>query len=456
MKTTIFRINRKTRLLIPVMFVVMLAASDDTCLTANAEQAASLDLAAALDEALTQGSRVDMAESRRAASEARSDWRVSAYVPEVDLSLSGSRSRYPRTLTSIREPGVFPELDRTVFDAVGSIRWTIWDFGRGRAERRALITQARVAAFSLDIDRMETIERVSEIFLRMSLLIEQHRVREDRVHQLRQNKSEIDALLEEGRAAAVDRLRITESIHEAEFHAQAVLDDMDHVRHQLAVELGRTEPPPLDEIAYPSLSRIAPAGPADSDELFVPAPHVALAEARREAALHALDAARRSRQPRVTAFGEHRVRTGSDFEEDQEWMAGVGLSVPIFQPRLSAESQAREAEAREATRGVEQACLALQAESERLLRLTAQAKEREGVAATRIHHLDELLRAESLMYAEGRLSLSDLLATQYRLESARIERLEAIATYRLLQVRHAVLAGTLTPGRAMTIIGEHP
>ncbi len=132
------------------------------------------------------------------------------------------------------------------------------------------------------------------------------------------------------------------------------------------------------------------------------------------------------------------------------------MRTTFFQPRLSAERRAREAEAREAGGGVEQARLTLQAESEQLLRLTAQAKEREETAAARIQHLDELVHVESSMYKEGRLSLSDLLATQNRQESARIERLEAIATHRLVQVRHAVLEGSLTPGRAMNIIGEHP
>ncbi len=413
-----------------------------------------LRLDAAITEALTQGSRVLIGAARRDAAAARAGWRTSTYVPAVDLTLSATRSRYPRTLTSIRQPGVFPELDRDVLDVVAQMRWTVWDSGQGRYERRAVLSQARGADIALEMDRMETVERVSEAFLRLSLLQESQRVQHAHIQELRRRRSDIRSLLEEGRVARVDSLRIEEAVREAEMRAESLYLEIEHELNQLGAELEREQPPTLDELALFALGTTAALPTAAAEAVAEASPRLALAETRHETAQHVREATRRQHRPRLTAFAEHRTRTGADYDPDHEWIVGAAFYVPLFQPRLGAEGQARSAEAAEASLATQQARRALRVEAARLLESMTLAEERQAVANTRIAFLEEMVRVETRTYEEGRIALSEVLATRNRLEAARAERLGAVAEGRLLRLRHAVLEGSLTPERAVKITGE--
>lgn len=413
-----------------------------------------LRLDAAITEALTQGSRVLIGAARRDAAAARAGWRASPYVPVVDLTLSATRSQYPRTLTSIRQPGVFPELDRDVLDVVAQMRWTVWDSGQGRYERRAVLSQARGADIALEMDRMETVERVSEAFLRLSLLQESQRVQHAHIQELRRRRSDIRSLLKEGRVARVDSLRIEEAVREAELRAESLGREIEHVLNQLGAELGREQPPALDELALLTLGTTAARPTEEAEAVIETSPRLALAEKRYETARHVRDAASRRHRPRLTAFAEHRTRTGADYDPDHEWIVGAAVQVPLFQPRLGAEGQARSAEAAEASMVTQQARRALGVEAARLLESMTLAEERQAVAVTRIAYLEEMVRVETRTYEEGRIALSEVLATRNRLEAARAERLSAVAEGRLLQLRHAVLEGSLTSERAVEITGE--
>ncbi len=411
----------------------------------------ALDLTRALEQALAMGARVTGEAARRDAAAVRADWRASAYVPQVDLMVSGTSSQYPRTVTSIREQGVFPQLDTEIFEVVPQVRWTIWDFGQDQARRGALLSRVQGAEVAYDLARLETIERVSALFLRLALLGEQEQVQTAYREQLQKQDLEIRLLLEEGRVAAVDPMRMAEMLSELEVQIWALQQEQRYARHLLAVELQCEALPPIRLPVWQGVEDdLQPDAMLQQEGV---APHVALAHAKLEASRQAYESSRRMYRPTVQLFGEHRTRMGgADWEDDNEWIAGVVVHMPLYRSQLGVTRQAAGHEMRQAQIDADHAWLALDAEEARLQDQLVLAGERQRSVATRIAYLEAVADAEQATYAEGRSKLTDWLSMHNRLQVARVAQLDVGAEQRLLRLRLAALAGTLTPELAVQLM----
>lgn len=439
---------------LPVLILVLLAFA---AMPSRAQQAASvrLPLGEAIEQATQRGTRVRQAGASLAAAGAAAGPLASAYLPSVSATAYDLYSQYPVTVTPIREQGVFPPLDDNTYELSVSAFWTIFDFGRGSAARQAVQAVAEAAGVRYDLTRMETIEAVTAHYVRLAQLRDVQRAERQRLEALRRQQEQLEALYEEGRVSHVDRLRIAEVILEAETDLRGTRSDIEGTLLALSAELDAPRPLWLDDLMLFELSSAGSAVALPEGTGRIP-PRIAAAQAQLEAARLESRAAGRALLPSFELFATERLRSGSDFAFDDELLGGLRLRVPLFQPGARAQRQVQQARVVEQQAALEAARNEFEVALGDLLNREVEARARVTATEARVRHLEETYRIERAAYDEGRLTLTDLLATEARLSGGRSALAAAKATTLLLGLQRSVLTGTLTPALALHLTGAQP
>lgn len=410
-----------------------------------------LPLTAAIDRALTRGSRTTATRASAEAATAAAGRLTSAYMPRLSAAASVIASEHPLTITPIREPGVFPELGRTIYDVSVDAAWTVFDFGHGSAARQSAQAAARAAGARYDLTRLETIEAVASKYVRIGQLRARMEAEERRVDALRRQEEQLGLLFEEGRVARADVLRASEAVISAETDLMATSNELETVLARLTAETA--SPAPVRDADIPPID-LHVASPPREDLPTSASPHVVAAEAQLDAARDALRASRRALLPTTEVFATERLRSGSELDFDTDLSGGVRIRIPLFNGPARARRQIRQAEVAERRAELDLARQEVQVAAGDLQRRIVEAHRRAEAAARRQEHLEETFRIDRAAYEEGRLTLTDLLATESRLAATRVEEIGARAAVLLYHLQMDVLKGTLTPRRAAQLIGE--
>lgn len=439
---------------LPVLILVLLALA---AVPAGAQQAppARLSLGEAIEQATERGTRIRQAGASLEAAGAAAGPLASAYLPSVSASAYDLYSQYPVTVTPIREQGVFPPLDDNTYELSVSASWTIFDFGRGSAARQAAQAMAEAAGVRYDLARMEAIESVTAHYVRLAQLQDVQRAERQRLEALGRQQEQLEALFEEGRVAYVDRLRIAEVILEAEMDLRGTGSDIAGTLLALSAELDAPRPLRLDDLTLFELPAAGSAVALPEPQGQTP-PRIAAAQAQLEAARLEARAAGRALLPSFELFATERLRSGSDFAFDDELFGGLRLRVPLFQPGARVQRQVQQARLAEQQAALETARNAFEVALGDLLNREAEAHARVAATEARVRHLEETYRIERAAYEEGRLTLTDLLATEARLSGGRSALAATRATLVLLRLQQRVLTGTLTPELALRLSGAQP
>jgi outer membrane protein TolC len=415
--------------------------------------AGALTLEEALLRALDVAPRVRQWSASREAAAAAAGRIASPYLPTVTAGASLTRSRHPTIVTPIREPGTFPPLSDEIGEASVSVAWTVFDFGRGREGRSAARTLAEAAGAREAQARMETVETVADHFVQLAVLAELEVAQRGRLASIRESEAQVRALVDEGRLPAVDRLRITEVLLEAEADLGSTREEVRRVATSLASELGLETPPTLEEIRVPALPNVAPPSPIDPPSQLR-GPMVDAAEARLQAADHEARQARRALLPEFQIVGRQAFRSAPDIPTDSDWALGLQVRIPVFRGDAVAGVQVRQAQAREREAELDGARSSLRAALRDLSALESDARARIQVLDARVGHLEEAHRIELASYQEGRTTLADVLSTEARLAGARAERIGLVGTTLLAHLRAASLQGELSVDAARRLLGE--
>jgi outer membrane protein TolC len=411
-----------------------------------------LTLAAALHRALEVAPRIRQTGAAREAAAASAGWLASPYLPTVTAGASVNRFRHPTIVTPIREPGAFPPLSDEVREGSVSLAWTVFDFGRGRDGRSAARALAEASGAREEQARMETLETVTDHFVQLALLDELQAAHSARLEEIRESEGQVRALVDEGRLPAVDHLRITEVLLEAEADLRSTQQEIARVTASLATELALDEAPDREGVRAPSLPGELPPPLRSPDQ---PAgPMIDAAEARVRTAEHEVREARRALLPELQVVARQSYRTAPDVPSERDWALGFQLQVPLFRGDAVAGVQVRDARARERAAELEGARAALQTALRDLEALERDARERIQVLDARIGHLEETHRIELASYREGRTTLADVLSTETRLAAARAERIGRVGTVLIAHLRTASLTGELSIVEARRLLGE--
>jgi outer membrane protein TolC len=282
------------------------ATGDDVRVAANHDAGAAMALRGdtvpaspqwTLEEALVRSlevaPRIGQWTANREAAEAGADWLSSPYLPTISAGASLSRSRFPTTVTPIREPGTFPPLSDEIREASISVAWTVFDFGRGREGRLAARTLAEAAGSREEQARMETLETVTDHFIQLAALEGVRMAEQARLASIRETEAQVRALVDEGRLPRVDQLRLTELLLEAQADLRSTEEDLRRLAGSLSTELSLEAPLLPDAVRVPELR--ADLLPPPLPPLQNPrGPLVGAAEARLEAADHQARESRRA------------------------------------------------------------------------------------------------------------------------------------------------------------------
>lgn len=400
-----------------------------------------ISLAEAIDRSLENATHTRIAKANKEAAEAGSGILSSDYIPTINSSFSYTRSQYPQIVTPIRAQGAFPPLDDQLYEANIQANWEIFDFGESRAMRRKAKALADAANIKYELARMETIESTASAYIQLHQLKELKKVQDERIQTLKKDKEQLKALYREGRIAEVDLLKIDDAIVEAETAVITTENNIDQLLQELSDDLGLEHQLNPDDIAPLTFNEEVLFNP---DHATVDnAPSISVAKEQKKAADLEARASYRAFLPQLNLFATELLRTGSEFEIDDQWMVGIRFNIPLFAGKRIVNNQVKKKEAKSQQIQLEQTRQQYRQQLNKLTNAQFETQKRIQSTKTRIKYLEETYRIESKSYKQGRSTLTDLLTTESKLNSVRAELIAMRAQLRILNLNIAVLTGEL-------------
>ena len=409
------------------------------------EAVLALTLQEALGRAVDGGPSVTSARAQWRSAEARSDQARGDRLPQLSMSAGYTRHQKPNIVVPIHAAGVFPPLDKEVYEGLAQVSVPLLDGGRRRAAHRAAAASADEARAHRDLSEQQLIEAVTSLFFRFRALEDTRQLVAARLSALRRRQGELSLLWREGRVSPADTAQVTATIETAMSDSL----DGDAQQYEVAANLGAL----IGSAASvrPITSQLGLQAPGDwglEEMAETPAstgPEVRAAQARltRDRALKTQAAGRF--WPDVIGFGTYSLRSGGNLDAIGEWSAGIRLQLPLFDAgsRISGLRAARASvEAAEA-----RARRAIQAQNVQVRVAlnqwrTSRARRRHLVVAAEAK--SRSVSAQQELYGEGRIPLSELLTRESELLQLQIqERAAAYATV-LAGLRYHSAAGSLT------------
>ncbi|WP_372637615.1 TolC family protein [Fodinibius sp.] len=408
-------------------------------------------LSEAIDRSLEHATNSRIAEADKEAAEAAGGLLSSDYLPNINSSLTYTRSQYPQIVTPIREQGIFPPLDDQLYEANIQADWEIFDFGESRAMRQKTKVLADAANIQYELAKMETIEAAASAFIQLQQLRELKIVQEERIEALNTNKKQLESLHREGRVAKVDLLKMEDAIVEAETAIIATHNNIDEVLEKLSDDLGMEQKLSQEDISSLAFKNDYRFSPNQIPEESVPS--VSAAHRQKQAADFEAKASYRAFLPQLNLFAAELLRAGGDLEIDDQWMVGIRLSIPLVAGKKIVNRQVKRKEAKSQKIMLEQTRQQYRQQLNKLTNAQYEAQKRIQSIQTRIEYLEETYRVENLSYHKGRATLTDLLTTESKLNSVRAELLAMRAQLRMLNLNIAVLTGQLNKEMAIKLAG---
>ncbi|MDZ7657689.1 TolC family protein [Fodinibius sp.] len=400
-----------------------------------------ISLAEAIDRSLENATHTRIAKANKEAAEAGSGILSSDYIPTINSSFSYTRSQYPQIVTPIRAQGAFPPLDDQLYEANIQANWEIFDFGESRAMRRKAKALADAANIKYELARMETIESTASAYIQLHQLKELKKVQDERIQTLKKDKEQLKALYREGRIAEVDLLKIDDAIVEAETAVITTENNIDQLLQELSDDLGLEHQLNPDDIAPLTFNEEVLFNP---DHATVDnAPSISAAKEQKKAADLEARASYRAFLPQLNLFATELLRTGSEFEIDDQWMVGIRFNIPLFAGKRIVNNQVKKKEAKSQQIQLEQTRQQYRQQLNKLTNAQFETQKRIQSTKTRTKYLEETYRIESKSYTQGRSTLTDLLTTESKLNSVRAELIAMRAQLRILNLNIAVLTGEL-------------
>jgi len=296
--------------------------------------AATLSIFDAVDSALQHYPSVKAAEARHDEARAAVGEAQSRWFPSLTLTGTATRYEKPSVVAPIHgfAIGELPEFDRTLYQAGAHVSFTIFDgFSRQSQIRSAKSTSAAAEAAAEGARQAVTLQVVSaylDILSDGELLAAHDR----RLEALNSERDRVQSLLDAGKAADVDRLRVEAVLSAAEAERVRTANALELAERELARITGL----PPESTRLTSLQRVNLADTAVGDlaalETRALSANRTLVQSRTQAAAAqaAASAARGARWPQVKLAASYLDFSGANASHETEWNAGLQLTYPIF------------------------------------------------------------------------------------------------------------------------------
>ena len=347
-------------------------------------------------------------------------------APALGLEASYTSYSHPTLVTSIREAGVFPPLDRDIGRLGLVLDLPLYAGGRLLAGESLALHRHEAATHGLAGAEQDLLYDVTATYVKALHLRDLQRSSRARIAAFEREESHLEAQLAQGRVARLDLMRLQTQLSESR-HDLLVLEQAERdARSLLAALLGEDGPmPPLTDSVSGPVNL-----PTTREEALARAldrrPDLLRAEALARAASDQVDIAVGERRPRVSLVGQVQESAGSDWRGYDDAQIGVQVSLPVFDGSIRRRrvDQARLAQ-RRSTLEVEQAGLRIATEIEQSHGAVSTSRARLAVAEQGEQEAVESLRIETARYHAGESTISDLLDADAAYWGAVTDRLQA-------------------------------
>ncbi len=419
-------------------------------LAASAVSAQPLTLELAVSRALETHPALASAEAAADEAVAAAGQVAAQRWPTLGFSTGATQYQKPMAVAPIHgfTPELIPPFERTHLQAALQADYTLFDgFARGRQIDSAR-ARAGAAGARRDASEKLLITRVARTYLEVLSTNEVLAAQEQQLVALQAEHDRAIRLLESGRAARVEVLRVEAAIADAE---------ADHVRLAATLDvaeqdLARLIDAPLEATRASVLEQPALADTvvASRDELVALAlarsPRGEEARAEVAAADAGRAAARGARWPAVDLFGNWIDRNSPEANLPAEWSTGVALKLPLFTGGAIRQNIAR---ADAAHRGAGEALRATELEIahdiDRARTVVTQARALVRSLETAEARFAEVARIEKLALDAGSGTQTDYLDAEASLFTTRARLTEARNAEILARVELARTTGELGP-----------
>ncbi|MCK8603759.1 TolC family protein [Desulfoferrobacter suflitae] len=372
---------------------------------------------------------------------------ISTFLPTLDVEGSYTRFGEKQRIApahSNNELGVF---DDDLVEAGLVLLLPIFQGGRRIAEYRIAELSGKLATAQLVTTQQDLILNVASVFFKILQTEQVIRAAQASLKALQAQAATIHMMLDVGRAAPVDAMKVDVRVASIEQELSKLQAD----RHVLLVQLGRllgadAQQADLWQLTgelevvpkrLPDMGAAREFAGAHRSELK--AAHTQLEQAKK-----ALDVARSEHWPRIDGFARYGVRSGVPFSQsggadlldnEDTWSVGVAMDIPLFrggaiQTRVS-QAALRIRQAEQTMRDVK---LRIDEDLDRSLTELADSMNRLQVTEKNVTAAAETLRIEQLRYAEGRNTINDVLDAQSAMLRADVEYSQAVVDYLLARI----------------------
>jgi outer membrane protein TolC len=316
--------------------------------------------------------------------------------------------------------------DRTLIQSQTVLGFTLFDGG----ERSSEIDRARAGVELADargtVVEAEVIEQVTAAYLRALTAKEIDDAQATRLTALEAEHQRVELLLQEGRAAQVELLRIRAALAEAQADRVTTTMEVENAGRDVARLIG------VAPIAASRLTTISPAvrERAPRAELSARAqainPQIQQAQQAVAAEQAGYRAAKASWLPKLNVGATLFTFGSANGNFSAEWQARVGVSYPIF-TGLARSNRIAESNARQETATSELRLLELQLENlvDRAIAAIEEADARADALSQAVEHLTEVSRIEQLALEVGTGVQTDFLRAEADLFATRAQLVRA-------------------------------
>ncbi len=418
--------------------------------TPAAAQTGRLTLGEAVRLGLTNHPAIGVTQARRSAAAAALGEVKAGRIPTISADASLTRFQEPMIVAPLHEfdPSMPPEFEEALIQGRLMAGYTLFDGGgRGARIDRARASLGAVEA-SASSTRMEIIQQVGLSYLSVLTARGIDEAAHRRIAALDTERLRVRQLLQEGRAARVELLRVEAELSSAGADQIATRTERETSSRRLARLIGVSEGEALpSRLVAVNASELAVQDASALIERALSAnPVLASARERAQAERAGHRAAQATWFPTLRLMGGYATFGSTAGEFQAEWQAGVAVSYPLF---TGGERTAASAEA---------SALAAAAEAElRLLELETETTVDNAVAAVHesrarteafaraVEHLTEVARIERLALDAGAGVQTDFLDAEATLFRARASMIEAGHAEIAARIALARAVGDLTP-----------
>jgi len=404
---------------------------------------ATLTLTAALQRARERAPELRAAHAQRDAAAATVSVQRSAYVPAISASVSSSGSAVRDTQPAPDGLFVFEQYSASA-TLSGSLRWTLWDFGRTRNNVRAADAVHASASARASVVEAEVASNVATAYVVLFYKEQLHAVIRATVAQREKLVTLARGLVKSGLQPPVEEMRAAARADASRAQLAVAEADRQDARAQLAALLFLDPSQPI-ELAPPRLRRLD----VDSSAALRTAealPIVAAVSREREASAAAVDAARARYRPTLSLSLDGFLR-GARFDQSDTLVntergeAVLVLSVPIVDASIAPGVRRARADAAAADAALEQLRRDAASDITRAAIAVRTSEDALTFATNAADRASAVLQVIQSRYAQGLASPLELIDAENADSDARIQRTQAEFANALARVRLFVATG---------------